>query len=85
MDRRREVAAGDQPIDGRAAEAGGLHDRGQPCEQAYRLSKARRKQGGAVLAGTENGFATTLGDAGRRTGDDSVPGIIDIMYFIAVD
>jgi hypothetical protein len=40
---------------------------------------------GRFMRALTTGFATTLGDAGRRKGDDSVPGIIDIMYFIAVD
>jgi hypothetical protein len=50
MDRCGELTVGDEPIDRRAAEAGGLHDRGQPGEQAYRLGRAMCKEGGAVHA-----------------------------------
>ena len=57
MDRSEELTVGNKPIVGRPAEAGGLHDRGHPCEQKHRLSKGHAEGGGAVSRALTTGLS----------------------------
>ena len=66
----RELAGGDKAVDGRAAEAGRLHHRGQAREQSRRAGGAARRRCEAIHGSRRASDARSVGAVALHRSDD---------------
>jgi hypothetical protein len=74
----RELAAGDQAVDGRSAQASGLDHRGQAREQARRAGGAARRGREAIHRSRRASDVRSVGAAAAHQSDDSLRRVIGL-------